>query len=342
MPTGGRTGVGVSVVCPGVIDTPIAANTRYRGAMDASEGPRVNARSVWGTRRTSSAKAIVDCVKRNRDVVPVGIESTLAYKLLRGAPQPIQGLVARATAVSGRAPPRRRRSAPASPGVGLGVRLLQAGIDDFVILERNESVGGTWFEHTYPGCGCDIPTHLYSYAFARNPNWTRLFPQQDEILDYVRGIARRVRGHAAHPLRHRDGAQSTGTRARALWHVRTPTASELTCDVLVSAIGATAEPDEPDIPGLDEVQGAPLPLRALGPRSRPRRRACRGHRHRARQRRSSSRASSRRSGSLTVFQRTPPWVMPHVDRPVSWVERQLYKACPAAAGRPAQRAVRGL
>jgi cation diffusion facilitator CzcD-associated flavoprotein CzcO len=74
-------------------------------------------------------------------------------------------------------------------GVGLGVRLLQAGIEDFVILERNESVGGTWFEHTYPGCGCDIPTHLYSYSFARNPNWTRMFPRQHEILAYVRRIA---------------------------------------------------------------------------------------------------------------------------------------------------------
>src|SRR3981081_2067912 len=76
-------------------------------------------------------------------------------------------------------------------GVGLGVRLLLAGIDDFVICERNESVGGTWFEHTYPGCACDIPTHLYSYSFARNPNWTRFFPRQTEILPYVRRPAER-------------------------------------------------------------------------------------------------------------------------------------------------------
>ena len=50
-------------------------------------------------------------------------------------------------------------------------------------------MGGTWFEHTYPGCGCDIPTHLYSYSFARNPGWSRLFPRQDEILEYVRRTA---------------------------------------------------------------------------------------------------------------------------------------------------------
>jgi 2-hydroxycyclohexanecarboxyl-CoA dehydrogenase len=87
------SGVGVSVVCPGVINTPIAANSRYFG--------RVNQRrAIAALRRGHSpdlvARAIVDCVKRNRDVVPVGFESTLAYKLLRGAPQPIQGLIARA------------------------------------------------------------------------------------------------------------------------------------------------------------------------------------------------------------------------------------------------------
>src|ERR1700733_9713224 len=76
-------------------------------------------------------------------------------------------------------------------GVGMGVRLRQKGIEDFLILERNDTIGGTWFEHTYPGCACDVPTHLYSYSFARNPNWSRLFPRQHEILAYVRATADR-------------------------------------------------------------------------------------------------------------------------------------------------------
>jgi short-subunit dehydrogenase len=87
------TGVGVSVVCPGVINTPIAANSRYFGRVNQK-------RALAALRRGHSpdlvARAVADCVKRNRDVVPVGLESTLAYKLLRGAPQPIQGLIARA------------------------------------------------------------------------------------------------------------------------------------------------------------------------------------------------------------------------------------------------------
>ncbi len=88
-------GVGVSVVCPGVIDTPIAANTRYRGEMATRQGRAERALGL-GHSPDLVAKAIADCVKKNRDVVPVGFESTLAWKLLRGAPQPIQGLVARA------------------------------------------------------------------------------------------------------------------------------------------------------------------------------------------------------------------------------------------------------
>ncbi len=88
-------GVGVSVVCPGVINTPIASNSRFRGAMVAKQ-----ARAEWGLSKGHSpdlvAKAIADCVKRDRDMVPVGFESAVAYKLLRGAPQRVQGLIARA------------------------------------------------------------------------------------------------------------------------------------------------------------------------------------------------------------------------------------------------------
>ncbi|GAA2152778.1 hypothetical protein GCM10009727_58700 [Actinomadura napierensis] len=61
-------------------------------------------------------------------------------------------------------------------GIGLGVRLLETEMRDFVICERNPPLGGTWYEHTYPGCGCDVPTHLYSYSFAPNPAWTRAYP----------------------------------------------------------------------------------------------------------------------------------------------------------------------
>ena len=66
-------------------------------------------------------------------------------------------------------------------GLGMAIQLKQAGIDDFVILERDEDVGGTWWANTYPGCQCDIPSHLYSFSFAPNPEWTRTYPLQPEI-----------------------------------------------------------------------------------------------------------------------------------------------------------------
>jgi cation diffusion facilitator CzcD-associated flavoprotein CzcO len=138
-------------------------------------------------------------------------------------------------------------------GIGMSKRLLDAGITDFTIWERNGSVGGTWFEHTYPGCACDIPTHLYSYGFQRNPNWTRLFPRQEEILDYVRDTAQRF-GITEKIYFDCEMFKSTWDERTSRWRVKT-SEGVFTCDVLVSAIGATAEPDEPDIPGLEDFKG---------------------------------------------------------------------------------------
>jgi cation diffusion facilitator CzcD-associated flavoprotein CzcO len=212
-------------------------------------------------------------------------------------------------------------------GVGLGVRLRQAGIDDFVILERNESVGGTWFEHTYPGCACDIPTHLYSYSFARNPNWSRLFPRQHEILDYVRatadryGVTAQIRFGTEMEHAHWD------ERADA-WRVET-SAGELECEVLVSAIGATAEPDEPAIPGLDSFAGTRFHSARWD------------HEHDLTGERVAVIGTGPAAAQfvpliqpqlerLLVFQRTPPWVIPHPDRGVPRAERTLYRLAPAA------------
>lgn len=220
-------------------------------------------------------------------------------------------------------------------GVGLGVRLRQEGIEDFVILERNRSVGGTWFEHTYPGCGCDIPASLYSYSFARNPRWSRLFPRQDEILAYVRRTADEY-GVTPHIRLGAEMQTSQWDEAGGVWHVRTVAGDHYTVDVLISAIGATAEPDEPAIPGLTDFAG---------------------HRfHSARWDHAHDLAGERVAvigtgpaaaqfvpriqphvGRLTVFQRTPPWVAPHVDRPVPKAEKLLYKLVP-----PVQDAQRNL
>src|SRR5690242_13467259 len=73
-------------------------------------------------------------------------------------------------------------------GLGAAIRLKRDGIDDFVVVERADEVGGTWRDNTYPGAACDVPSHLYSYSFELNPGWTRSFSPQPEIQDYLRGV----------------------------------------------------------------------------------------------------------------------------------------------------------
>ena len=73
-------------------------------------------------------------------------------------------------------------------GLGAAIKLKQAGIEDFVVLERTGDVGGTWNVNTYPGCQCDVPSHLYSFSFAPNPGWTRTYSLQPEIWEYLRRV----------------------------------------------------------------------------------------------------------------------------------------------------------
>ena len=88
-------------------------------------------------------------------------------------------------------------------GLGMAIRLKQAGMNDFVVLERAGEVGGTWQANTYPGCACDVPSHLYSFSFAPNPDWTQTYSTQPEIWAYLRRVADDVRRPPAHAARHR-------------------------------------------------------------------------------------------------------------------------------------------
>jgi len=71
-------------------------------------------------------------------------------------------------------------------GIGAGIRLKEEGYSNFVIFERAKEVGGTWRDNVYPGCGCDVPSFLYSFSFEQNPNWSRVFSKQPEILNYIK------------------------------------------------------------------------------------------------------------------------------------------------------------
>ncbi|MEA2400102.1 MAG: hypothetical protein QOK00_505, partial [Thermoleophilaceae bacterium] len=136
-------------------------------------------------------------------------------------------------------------------GLGAAIRFREEGIEDFVVLERGQDVGGTWRENTYPGCACDVPSHLYSFSFAMNPDWSRSFAPQAEILAYLRGMADRVRD------RIRFGAEVESARwddDEQRWLVTTPDGS-FRAQVLVSATGPLSETKRPDVPGLDSFEG---------------------------------------------------------------------------------------
>jgi cation diffusion facilitator CzcD-associated flavoprotein CzcO len=212
-------------------------------------------------------------------------------------------------------------------GIGLGVRLRQAGIHDFVILERADDLGGTWRDNTYPGCGCDVPSHLYSFSFAPNPRWSRTFSPQDEIWDYLRrcadeyGVAPHIRfDHELLEARWDDHAQR--------WELETE-GGTIDAQILVSAVGALSEPRLPDIPGVEDFEGASFHSAAWD------------HDHDLTGERVAvvgTGASSiqfvpkiqPRVARLHVFQRTPPWIVPQRDRPLTRLERRLYGRLPAA------------
>src|SRR5699024_7024658 len=74
-------------------------------------------------------------------------------------------------------------------GVAAAIRMQDEGLTDIVIADRAPDIGGTWHHNTYPGCACDIPSHLYSFSFAPNPDWSRIYSPQAEIKNYLRDVA---------------------------------------------------------------------------------------------------------------------------------------------------------
>jgi cation diffusion facilitator CzcD-associated flavoprotein CzcO len=217
-------------------------------------------------------------------------------------------------------------------GLGVAVRLRQTGITDFVILERAAALGGTWRDNSYPGCACDVPSHLYSYSFAPNPDWSRSFSPQPEIWRYLEDVADRyrLRGHL------RFGAEVTRARwdpAGAHWQLDT-TLGSLTATVVMAAAGPLSEPSVPDIPGLNRFPGPVFHSARWddGADLAGKRVAVIGTGASAIQLVPALQPAVQR---LVLFQRTPAWVLPRRDRRITAAERWLYRHLP-----PAQRLAR--
>ncbi|MFD4047110.1 flavin-containing monooxygenase [Streptomyces sp. NPDC058611] len=210
-------------------------------------------------------------------------------------------------------------------GLGAAVRLRREGITDFVVLERAGSVGGTWRDNSYPGCACDVPSHLYSFSFAPNPDWPRTFSGQPAIREYLEHVADTF-GLRRHIRLDSEVRMMRWDAEELHWEIETA-AGELTADVVVSATGPLSDPKMPEIPGLAEFPGKVFhsarwdhDYDLVGKRV-----AMIGTGASAIQIVPAIAPDVER---LTLFQRTPPWVMPRTDRAISTVERWLHRQLP--------------
>jgi cation diffusion facilitator CzcD-associated flavoprotein CzcO len=144
-------------------------------------------------------------------------------------------------------------SRPGSAGETiLEALVIGAGVEDFLVLEKGSEPGGVWRDNTYPGAACDVPSHLYSFSFAPNPDWSHTFARQGEIHAYLQGCVRRFA--LARHIRH--GAKVAGAcfdEARALWEVRLRSGECLLARLLVSATGLLSRPLPPRLPGIDSL-----------------------------------------------------------------------------------------
>ncbi len=211
-------------------------------------------------------------------------------------------------------------------GLGAAVRLRREGITDFVVLERAGSVGGTWRDNSYPGCACDVPSHLYSFSFAPNPEWPRTFSGQRHIRAYLESVADTF-GLRPH-IRLDHEVLSMRWNADALhWEISTAR-GDLTADVVVSATGPLSDPKIPDIPGLADFPGKVFHSARWDHDYdlRGKRVAMIGTGASAIQIVPSIQPEVR---ALTLFQRTPPWVLPRADRAITRAERWLHSTFPA-------------
>ena len=217
-------------------------------------------------------------------------------------------------------------------GIGASVALDRAGVEH-VVLERADELGGTWRDNRYPGCRCDVPSHLYSFSFAPNSEWTETYSTQWEIQEYLRRTAKDF-GVVDRTLFGHEVLDAAWDDEHRRWRITT-SQGERTADFVVFANGPLAEPRYPDTPGLDTFEGDafhsarwPDDVDLAGKRV-----AVVGTGASAIQIVPSLQPIAEH---IVVFQRTAPWVVPHRNRRITGFERGVYRRFPAA-----QRFVRG-
>ncbi len=213
-------------------------------------------------------------------------------------------------------------------GLCVAIRLKQAGFDDFTIYERGARVGGTWRDNDYPGAACDVRSHLYSFSFEPNPGWSRAFAPQAEILAYLERCVVKY-GLGPH-LRLGCGVERAAfDEASGLWSLTTGDGRAVRARCVVAGCGGLSRPALPSIAGLGAF-GGPVFHSARWRHDVPlegKRVAVVGTGASAIQ---IVPALASKAAQLVVFQRTPPWVMPKLDRAIGPRARALFGALPLA------------
>jgi cation diffusion facilitator CzcD-associated flavoprotein CzcO len=212
-------------------------------------------------------------------------------------------------------------------GLGTAIRLKQQGTEDFVIFERAGDVGGTWRDNSYPGCACDVQSHLYSFSFVPNPNWTRSYSQQPEIWAYLKRCAQDFDLLPHIRFRH-DVREAAWDGSAQLWRIET-SQGNYTASVLVMASGALSSPALPKLRGLERFQGRTFHSARWQ------------HDYDLKGRRVAVIGTGASAiqfvpeiqplvSKLHIFQRTPPWIMPRRDRALGARMRRLFRRLPLA------------
>ena len=139
-------------------------------------------------------------------------------------------------------------------GLGMAIQLKKQGRHDFVVLEKAASLGGTWRDNHYPGAACDVPSHMYSFSFEQNPNWSKFYSPQPEILGYMQHCTDKYQVNS-HFQFNQEVVEARWKEDQQRWYVRTAQGQEFSARVVISGIGALSRPALPKVKGLDKFKG---------------------------------------------------------------------------------------
>lgn len=206
-------------------------------------------------------------------------------------------------------------------GLCAAIKLREAGMNSFLLIEKSDDIGGTWHDNRYPGCACDIPSHLYSFSFEPWADWTRMYPGQQEIHEYLKRCVERY-GLAPNIRLNTRLREAVWNEKESVWDAVCGEGNRIRARVLVSGVGGLHIPSYPQIKGIEDFAGPKFHsstwdhsvsldgknVAVIGtgassiqfvPQIAP------------------------RAGKLSLFQRTPPWIVPRIDFaiPEKWKRR---------------------